>query len=177
MKQNEYSSIPGKLENLNNVFYLMVGVPLLLFGWIYLNRKVLKPWYFFEDDATGAVLHIIILVVAGFVAFRAWRKYRKELSSPDFSRASSFRDKEQILAKVNYFITASRAFYGFLTISTLMVVAGFYLSAEEFYIGAYTILLVMYSVYRPTLDRMMKEMKLSKEEKELLFEAWKNPAS
>lgn len=174
MKQPETSSIARKFENLSNIFYLMVGVPLVIFGWIYLNLKNIEKWGLFATPYTAAVLNAVIIVVALALAFRAYRKYKGQLANPGLP-AEQAAGRQQVIEKANFFAVVSLQFYWSLTISTILVVIGFYLSAEEFYIILYSILLVLFSINRPTLDGLIKGMKLKKEEQELLFEAWKTP--
>lgn len=173
MKQPESSSVARKFENLNNVFYLMVGLPLLLFAWTYLNLKLISPWVYFEEPLTGTFLHALILVVVIVLPVLAYKRYKKEIATAS-SASKDVQNTVSLREKVNVFISASLRFYYVLTISNILVVIGFYFSAEEFYIFFYSILLILYSINRPTPDRMVKELRFKKEEKEAFYQLLKN---
>lgn len=152
----------------------MVGIPLLIFAWTYLNLKTLFPFPIFEDPITGPLLHFIIFLSVVFLVTKAFKNYQQQMAAADFTGSTAPKE-QQVIEKANLFLNASLSFYWFLTYSTVLVLIGFYLSVEEIYIGAYSILLILFSIKRPTPDRMIKEMKLKKEDKVILFEALKNP--
>ena len=152
----------------------MVGVPLLIFAWTYLNLKLLTPLPFFENPVVGPLLHVIIFVSAIFLVNRAFKVYRQQIATEDFSAGTASKE-QQVIEKAKLFLRASMPFYWFLTYSTILIIIGFYFSAEPFYIGAYSILLILFSIKRPTVDRLVKEMKLKKEEKLIVYDALRNP--
>lgn len=174
MKQAQPETLARKFEKTTNIFYLMVGMPLLIFAWTYLNLNILKPFPVFENPVIGPLLHFIIFLGVVFLLTKAFKNYKQKMAQPDFTDSTASME-QQVMEKAHLFINASLPFYWFLTYATILVLIGFYFSVEELYIGAYSVILIIFSIKRPTADRMIKEMRLKKEEKVILFDALKNP--
>lgn len=171
-RSSELSVVP-ELEKLTNLFFLMVGVPLVAFAWIYLNLKTINPHDIFMVPAFRPYLHAGILLLSLAIAVLAVIQYRHRFTGlePDTSEQEGV--KESLNEKVQIFKEASLKKYVLFTISTLIIIGGFYLSSEETYGAAYSILLILYSINRPTPERLVKDMRLKKEERELVFKSVK----
>lgn len=167
MKQPESDYIARKFEKLNNLFYLMVGLPLLVFTWIYLNLKTISTWRYFEDPTAGIFLHGLILFGALYLLVFAFLRYRRDFTALEASKGAS-EQSENLEEKTERFFQASIRKYLMLTGSTILVIVGFYLSAEAFYAAIYSILIIAFSINRPTSDKMAKDMRLKKEERQTL---------
>lgn len=166
MKQSESNYVARKFENLSNLFYLMVGLPLLAFTWVYLNLKTISPWRYFEDPTAEIFLHAVILSAATFFVGAAFLQYRRRLSA--LEGAEDVPKAESLEEKTERFVQASLRKYLMLTAGTVLVVLGFYLSTAEFYVPVYTVLLVIFSITRPTPEKMGKDMGMKKEERKAL---------
>lgn len=173
MNKSQSPSVASTLENLTNLFYLMVGVPLLAFVWVYLNLKTIYPNTIFSVPAFRPLLHGGILLAALLIAIWAFVQYRRSLLHLKPYAGPSEHLDNTVEKKVDLFRKASLKKYAMLTLSTLLVILGFYLSAEENYAAAYSILLIVFSVNRPTLDRLLRDTRMKKEERDALFEAYK----
>lgn len=205
MEQPQSNPVARRFEDLTNLFYLMVGLPLVAFIWVYLNLKQLQPLGYFADPSLRIYLHIALLALAlalGLLAFLQYRKRfdglepdREEPAGADFlvrdssshsahngdSRSGDSRSVDspdeaprlspQIIRKFELFRAASMQKYLLLTASTVLVVLGYYLSAEEYYGAFYGILIVIFSVHRPTPERFIRDMRLNKEDRRALREA------
>lgn len=210
MEQAQSNPVARRFENLTNLFYLMVGLPLVAFIWVYLNLKQLQPLGYFADPSVRIYLHIALLALALALGLLAFLQYRKRFDGLEPSRQESAdgnvnerdADKDglhhkdaprwnslngdsqnrdsrkdvprlspQLNRKFEVFRTASMQKYLLLTASTVLVVLGYYLSAEEYYGAFYGILIVIFSVHRPTPERFMRDMRLKKEERQALREA------
>lgn len=170
MNQHNSPSAARLMETLNNLFYLMVGLSLIAFVWVYLNLPAITPNIIFSVPAYRPYLHGLFLL--GSLALLIWSlvQYRKSIKDPGaFSGPENIQEK--VIAKVSFFRATSLKLYLLLTLSTLLVVAGFYLSARPEYAAAYSVLLIVFSLYRPTPERMMKDMKMKKEERDYFIEA------
>lgn len=148
----------------------MVGLSLVAFVWVYLNLPAITPNIIFSVPAYRPYLHGLFLLSSLALLIRALVQYRKSIKDPGaFSSTENIQEK--VIAKASFFRAASLKMYLLLTVSTLLVVTGFYLSAEPKYAAAYSVLLIAFSLYRPTPERMMKDMKMKKEERDYFYEA------
>lgn len=157
------------MESLNNLFYLMVGLTLLSFIWIYLTIKTLTPNIIFSVPVYRPYLHGIFLLGAVACAIFAFVQYRRHLNEQ--KAAETAMHPVSIMEKVRTFRAASLRKYILLTLGTVLIILGFYLSAEPNYAAAYSILLIIFSINRPTPDRLVKDMDIKKEDQEILFKA------
>lgn len=202
MEQPQSTSISRRFEDLTNLFYLMVGLPLVGFSWVYLNLKQIQPWGYFADPSLQIYLHAALLLLGLALGVLAFVQYRKRfhgleprmdelddrVSSRDGfrpgndpvsdsrsidSRSGDSRNdglplSRPIIRKLEVFKTAAIEKYLLLTASTIIVIIGFYLSAAEFYGALYGVLIIIFSVHRPTPERFMRDMRLTKEERQAL---------
>lgn len=186
-----------RFEDLTNLFYLMVGLPLVGFSWVYLNLQQIQPRGYFADPSWQVYLHAALLLLALALGVLAFVQYRKRFhgleprmdelgggagtmgDSPNgyspngYSRNIDSRNDGQplnslIIRKLEAFRSAAIQKYLLLTASTILVIAGFYLSAAEFYGALYGLMIIVFSVQRPTPERFMRDMRLAKKERQAL---------
>lgn len=98
---------------------------------------------------------IIALIVSGLFL----SKRKREGLDPNMS----IRDKLEIY----YIATITRAYF-FLG-ATVLALIGLTLTAEQFYVIYYTICLVAFSMTYPTIYRINRELKLNREEREVII--------
>jgi hypothetical protein len=169
MKQSDASPIAALFQQLTSIYYLMVGLPLLAFSWVYLNLTLWEPWYFLDNSAVGTVGHIVLIGLAiglGVMGVICYRRYLKQLEPlPPGTEAT-----EALEWKVRVFCKVSLQQCMFLTASTLLVVLGFYVSLQQFYVPLYAVLLVFFSFNRPSPERIAEDMRMKKEERLALQE-------
>lgn len=172
MNQNNTPSVARQMETLSNLFYLMVGLSLLAFAWIYLNIKLITPNIIFSVPAYRPVLHGLILLSSLGLLIYALLQYRRRLQLPQAITAAD-NLSGAVEKKVSLFRAASLKMYLLLTASTFLIIGGFYLSAEPAYAVAYSVLVIVYSLHRPITDRLTKDMKMNKEEREYYYQVVK----
>lgn len=199
MEQAQSTSAARRFEELTNLFYLMVALPLVAFIWVYLNLRDLQPWGYFADPFWRVFVHVALLALALALGVLAFVQYRKRFSGLEpeaengtsansrprgvkgFSDHASSQSKAsdngssqaeggmlspQLSRKFEVFKSASMQKYLLLTASTVLVVLGYYLSAEEVYGAFYAVMIIIFSVHRPTPDRFMRDMRLAKEDRQ-----------
>ena len=77
--------------------------------------------------------------------------------------AMTIRDKLEIY----YTASVSRSYYFF--VATLISLIGLGLTAEQFYVIYYTLTLVAFSMTYPTIYRINRELRLNREEREVII--------
>lgn len=172
MKQTEHSPIASRFQRLSSLFYLMVGLHLVAFSWVYLNLKFWTPRFFFQSPEGAVAGHVAIVglaIVLGVLAVVRYRQRYGEMTT----LAEEREGMKALEKKVQLFYEASLRKYIFFTAATLLLVLGFYLSLNEFYVPLYAIALILFSINQPTAERIGRDMQLTKEEREMLKEELK----
>ncbi len=172
MKQTDSPSVADLFQRLSSFYYLLVGLPLLVFSWVYLNLNFWEPWYFFENSAMGTVSHIVLVGIAVLVAIAANIQYRRFFRQLEPVPPGLEGDRA-LEWKMKMFSKASLQQCLLLTASTILVIIGFYLSLEQFYVPLYAALLVLFSMNRPSPERIADDMRMKKEERLVLKEELK----
>lgn len=143
---------------LNITFYLLIAGPLVGFCFAYLQYESqggLKPTHHFS------VLHIALLLGTALSVFFAFRWYRRAmlLVEPNWS----------FQRKLRYFYQQIRQMYYWLMTSNALAALGLYLTGEQVFAGLYAIVLVVFSIHRPTPRRVVRDLQLSKAEGQRLM--------
>jgi hypothetical protein len=156
-KRNFLSNAYEYFNTLTMVFYLMVGVPLLFFVILYLQSeeagglKVTESWQFLP--------HVLIPAATVVCVLMAYRLYKNQISQRD---PKTFREKLRTFHEVSVYK------YGLLDLANFLPILGMYLTGEQIFAGLYAIALVVFSLNRPTIRRISKDMELSKQEQQWL---------
>ena len=144
-------------HTLHLVYYLMVSVPLILFCVIYLR-------FMAEGGLTGNFsldgLHAFFTlgtVLSGTLAYWAYRQ-----------RFRHYDATEPFRQRLRFFHRAAWVKYLWLGVANLLPVAGLYLTREQFFVGLYAVALILFSLNRPTLRRVVNDLRLSTAERERL---------
>ena len=148
----------NKLQLYINAF---IAVPML--GFIVLFLRIENRSYnpdYLNEDVTFYLRFIVLaailcLIVLGLVLSKKIRK----ILDPNMS----IRDKLNV-----YYKAAMNRAYFFLG-ATVLALIGLTLTAEQFYIIYYTICLVAFSMTYPTIFRINRELKLNREEREVVI--------
>jgi hypothetical protein len=151
------------ISKISTIFYAIVGGPLMLFSIIYLRFKSERGGLIesFPEDITP-VWHILFPLAALLAVIAAYVYYH--------------RLKKQILPaedheiKLKKFYQASLVKYSILAIASLLMIASLYVTTEKIFAAGYAIVLVVFSLNRPTPYRIKKDGKLSEEELNTLYE-------
>lgn len=160
--ENKISENEPLLNKLNTVFYAMVGIPLLLFVFLYLNINDGKVYINPLDPEIVNVLLVIlpvislIIVLAGFIVY--------------FKQIKVARAMEGSAAKVQAFFNASMLKYACLETGSLIAVLGYFLTSHVVFTGLYVAFLLIFSINRPTRYRMYKDLRLKQRERKNIFE-------
>jgi len=148
----------NKLQLYINAF---IAVPML--GFIVLFLRIENRSYnpdLLNYDVTFYLRFIVLaailfLIVSGLVLSKKIR----EILDPNMS----IRDKLNV-----YYKAAMNRAYFFL-VATVLALIGLTLTAEQYYVIYYTICLVAFSMTYPTIFRINRELKLNREEREVII--------
>jgi len=139
------------------VFYLMVGIPLIFFVLIYLQYEGQGGLQ--ATQRMEILLHIVLPISIVACLYFAYNIYKKELQK---------RQPQKFQEKLRTFYEVSLYKYALLSLANFLAVVGMYFSGEQLFAGLYAITLVVFSLNRPTHQRIVKDVKLTEEEEEWL---------
>lgn len=149
------------LHSMNIIFYLAVCVPLLFFVLIFLDLQ--KKGGVNPSFETGeSILHLLLAVAFCLLALPGYVVYKKILTQ------HSVEDKLQ--QKLKVFKEAAIKKYLFIFMASCGANLLLFFYAEQLYLMAYAVLLILFSIDRPTIYRLKKDLLLTKEEKIALSE-------
>ncbi len=157
MEKDALRAIYHRTERLT-VVVLLLALP--AFGTVYLYQQsgtfsqtlpVLPNWAQYILLGAG-----VFLLILQYVLFHQKIK-------------QSFQ-QELLLEKVGLYASATRQRFLVLFLVSLISTAGLYLSGSPGFVFLFTLALVFFSLGKPSPDRMVRLMKLKKEDRELLTE-------
>jgi hypothetical protein len=140
---------------------VFIAIPMLAFIVLFLRieNKTYHP-DFLEEEMIFYLRIIVFAVVSGLILMGLIFSKRKRDS---LESSMTIRDKLEI-----YYAGAVTRSYYFL-VATIAALIGLLLTAEQFYVIYYTICLVAFSMTYPTIYRINRELKLNREEREVII--------
>ncbi len=163
MRENEpfeYKNSREFLRVLINRAYLSFGIPLLPFGWLYLELSAhhLKPVI---SARQITVLTYLILVLMVFFIIAGYRK-----SSGLIHKA---RQQPTLFKKLLVYRKAITLRFIYFSIAALIVTLGLYLTASEVISVLFAVVIVIFSINNPTLQGIVRNLHLQDEEKDIIL--------
>jgi len=152
-KRHFLSNAYEYFNTLTLVFYLMVGIQLLFFVVVYLQYQAAGGLTATEN--WQLLPHVLLPAATVVSILLAYRVYRNQIEARD---PSTFKEK------LRTFHECSVYKYGLLDLANFLPVLGMYLTGEQIFAGLYAIALVVFSLNRPTISRITKDMQLTKQE-------------
>ncbi|MDF9795134.1 ammonia channel protein AmtB [Catalinimonas alkaloidigena] len=156
-KRHFLSNAYEYFNTLTLVFYLMVGIPLVFFVLVYLSYE--EQGGLRATENLQILTHIIIPLATVASIYFAYSVYKLKLRQ---HQAVRFQEKLKAFHEVSLYK------YGLLSLANFLPVISMYYTGEQVFAGLYAIALVVFSLNRPTHQRISKDMKLSEEENQWL---------
>jgi hypothetical protein len=140
------------LDKLNLIYYGLIALPLVLFPVVYLP---IKEGVFTGLDQIG-ILHYLaglLLFVVVFFGRRLFSRNLKVINS-DWT----------LLQKLQAYRKASIIFYVQGMVACLISVALLLFTRHQLFVATYPILLLILSFYRPTIQRLKRDLPLTEKD-------------
>ncbi len=155
----KFKEVTDYLNMLNMMYYVEVGLPLVLFLAIYLNNKELLSANGFLGFQQVVIKSVICLgVIASILIGESIFKRRLKV---DFSQ--SFLE-----SKLHSYFQASIIRYSAYFIGALMAISGMFYFMEGAFVGMYMVALFAVSMIRPTKKRIIATKIFTEEEVEVI---------
>ena len=148
-------------NQLNLIFNAILAPPLVAFVWLYLESNAGNILPVLDNESTSNILNFTIpILIIGMIVL-AFFVFKSGLRTIDpaielISKASVYREKSMLL-------------YGILEVSLMLSVLGYYLTQEGVFLGMYMLVLVFFSLYKPTLGRIAKHLNLKGDDQKFLI--------
>ncbi len=156
-----FRDLKDYLFKLNNLFHVLVAIPLLGFVYLYLESQVGRIQPLINNPDTVLILHYIlpfIIMVESGVAFVVTR-----------NSLSVFPNDDKLIEKLSVYFRISLIKYAILEGAAIVSVVGYYLTLSKVYVVFYVVLLMIFSLNRPTVYRISRDLKLAGEEKDTVI--------
>lgn len=157
----KYSNSQEFLNKLQLLINALIAIPML--GFIVLFLRIENDTYnpdFLGVELTFNLRWIVFIIVLGMTLIGLYLFYREK---KELNPSMTIREKLKI-----FYTGSIKRSYFFLG-ATLVALVGLALTAEQFYVIYYTICLVAFSMTYPTIYRINHELKLNREEREVII--------
>lgn len=148
------------LQKLQTVAYVSLGFPLVFFIYVYLESSAeqLQPKI---PSAYFLVVMIPVLLISAASIFWSFKKYNSML-------AESI-ENPSLIQKLAVYRTANNYRFIVYGLIAVLISLSFYLTNYEPFAAIYGILLVLFSIHNPNTHKIVRELKLEHQEKEIIL--------
>ena len=147
-------------HKLNFVFNLLIAIPLVPFAFVYLGsiKKEIVP--LLSGDHWMLIFDLPVISIVVIVGYLNFRRYRQQVSQIESTR--SLRNK---MINLHDILVST---YTRFTLAGILTTTAFFLTLSGVHIVVFVIILVLFSLRRPTLKLIVEELALNEEESEIL---------
>ncbi len=147
-------------HRINLVYHGIIAVSLIPFALVFLDIDS-EEGSISQLEGDNEIIVIVILLAAIFtVCLRVWRGISEKLAIID----SSWEIKKRLIVYFNFQIKR----YLQLEVGAIIGLVGLWLTANYVFVVAYLLVLVQFSLLRPSQDKVIRDLKLDKGERERL---------
>ena len=161
IKPFAYKSAETYFFRFSLIFYLLLAIPFVPFTIIYLAMQKGEITPLLPEETNTLVTVALALMAFGNVVMGT-KFYRKEMAGLD--KESGLREK------LDLFFHASIIQLSCLEAATVIAVVGFYLTKTIFFVLLFLGMVIIMGQIRPDLRRIVKELRLNKEEEQVVYE-------
>lgn len=139
---------------LHNMLYLIVVVPLLLFGYVYL-RGVSVP-----ETSMTLLSNILIIFFMALFGVSAWMFSR---------RIKAMRSVPLLTERLRSYAGATITRFSMMSAGCFLLTAGFFLSANPVHVGLFVVSMICLSLWWPSPQKVSKDLLLRQDEREIIL--------
>lgn len=157
----KFNNVKEYYNKFNLIFHLLIAVPLLGFVVLYLEIHAGRLEPVLNNPFLVNVLRYFFLFIIILTAGLAFIYFLKHIEDA--------RKEMGLKNKLRHYFSIGITKYAFLEASTTVSVIGLWLTNENIYAVLYIIVLMIFSVNRPTVYRISRDLKLKDIEKEVVI--------
>ncbi|MFT4834753.1 MAG: hypothetical protein ACI8WP_001516 [Flavobacteriaceae bacterium] len=158
--EKEYNKWEKFYHRFNTIFHGIVAISLIPFAYIFLETQkefADAPMIGEEVEIPLKIVLTLLVVGAGFYS----KVYFKKI-------IGSIVVIPDLTLKLSHYLRLKLIQYGILECGTLLALVGLYVSKDQWYTALYLVLIFAFSLFRPTYDLVIRELKISSEEEACL---------
>ncbi len=153
---------PEEFHNkLGFIFHAILAVPLAVFVYLFLEIKNRGMEPNIENGQEAWPLIIGLAAISLLLVLLSYRHFRKSLAA--------VHQLGRLKEKLPTYFTHVLKFYAVIEGSSLLMILGLYLTTSSVFIVGYMFLLLVLSLNRPTPQKYVKDLNLTKEESDIVL--------
>jgi hypothetical protein len=159
--QKSAKKLAALYNRINLIFHAILAPPLVVFVWLYLesNAGGISP-VMESVSAISVISFVFPILVVGIIAVAFY------LFKSGLRRINPTID---LIEKAPIYAQKSIVLFVMLEVSLMVGVLGYYLTQKDLFLAMYIIVLIFFSLYKPTLERMSDHLGIKGEERDFLI--------
>lgn len=137
----------------NILFNGLVALPLIPFGYVFLETQKEFPDEPLLMDSSALILEVVLIVISVASMIFSHRYKRKVMEEVG--------KQEAIPDKLKVFLSEKTRQYMILEIASICSIVGLYLTKNQLFSVVFIAVIFVYSLSRPTFDSVVRELKVS----------------
>ncbi len=146
---SKYTNWEKFYQKLNIIFHGIIASTLIPFAWVFLETQKEHPDGPLLGGTVAMVINVLLVTVCavliGWVQFLSKKSIRK------------VHEEESVKAKLDLYLKEKMVLYALLEGSAFLALVGLYLSKEPLFTVIYLVVLFVFSLQRPSFDRVSRE--------------------
>ena len=158
--KSKLKSWPDFHHRINLVYHAVIAVSLVPFALVFLDIDSGEETVSQIESSYEWMIIVILLAASGLMCLRAWKNAKQQVAMID-------RNLDIKMRLITYFNFQIRRYFQ-LEAGALVSLAGLWLTANYVFVVAYILILVQFSLLRPSQDKVIRDLQFNKEERERL---------
>ena len=148
------------IRKLINIAYLLIGIPLLFFIWVYLEStaETLIP---VVDEKYNTIVIALVITISLVLLIWGHRNYKKRLTES--------MENDQLSEKLRLYQSGNTRRFISYSISSLLISIGFFLTDVQIFAALYGIMIVLFSINNPNARKVANDLKLKNPDKDIIL--------
>jgi len=148
-------------NRLNLIFHAILAPPLVAFVWLYLESKSGSISPLLEDDAMTGIISLVFPIVVMGLIVGAFFLFKSALRKVD--------PVTKLMERMLNYTRVSIVLFGMLEMGLIFSVVGYYFTQKDIFLALYFVVLIFFSLYKPTLQRIASHLNIKGDEREFLI--------
>ncbi len=160
--QQSAKNLSTLYDRISLIFHAILAPPLIAFVWLYLETEAGNIASVIDDQSTIDTLRFIfpILIIGAVAGAFFFFKSGLGTINPD----------SELIEKVKAYFVKAILLYAMLEVGLILSVLGYYITQEGVFIAMFITVLIFFSLYKPTLQRISKHLNIKGEDKSFLID-------
>ena len=150
----------GYLRQLIHISFVSISIPLILFSWSYLEHSAGN----LTSKVEEGIIPLIFLITSGLMIACVYTGHRLIMR-----RLLNISPENTLVEKLSQYKQVILLRFSSFALATIIIATGFMITASEMMAILFAIMVVLYSIYNPSLHGIVRELALKGEEKEKIL--------